>query len=172
MRRGWLDEILMRTADVFMATPAVVLALICVSSFGPSRVGLILIIGVLLAPPTARLARSVALTEVTQDYYLAAIAYGARRRRLFFRELLPNVSRTLGLQAAINAANAILLEATLSFIGLGIQPPQASWGTLLQSGYQYMYQSSSYVLFPAVAMLVTIWMLNVIADQLGQERVS
>jgi peptide/nickel transport system permease protein len=145
------------------------LALICVASFGASELGLILVIGFLLAPVTARMVRGVALTEVTQDYYSAAIAYGAGMPRLVFRELLPNARRPLALQASVNAANAILLEASLSFLGLGIQPPSASWGTLLQQGYGYLYQSVPYVLFPALGILLTIWMLNVVADQLGRQ---
>ena len=167
IRGGWLDELLMRSADVLMGTPQMLLALVFVASFGPSEVGLIVIIGALLSPVTARMTRSVALTEVTREYYAAAVAYGAGMPRLLFRELLPNAQRPLIIQASINAANAILLEATLSFIGLGIQPPSASWGSLLQQGYSFVYQSVPYVLFPALGILITIWMLNIIADQLG-----
>ena len=89
--------------------------------------------------------------------------------RLLFRELLPNAQRPLIIQASIQAQprTRILLEATLSFIGLGIQPPSASWGSLLQQGYSFVYQSVPYVLFPALGILITIWMLNIIADQLG-----
>jgi peptide/nickel transport system permease protein len=168
IRRGWIDEVLMRSADLVMATPQMLLALICAASFGAREPGLILIIGLLLAPVTARMVRGVALTEVTQDYYSAAIAYGAGMPRLLLKELLPNTRRQLALQASVNAASAILLEASLSFLGLGIQPPSASWGTLLRQGYSYLYQSLPYVLFPALGILLTIWMLNVVADQLGQ----
>jgi ABC-type dipeptide/oligopeptide/nickel transport system permease subunit len=166
-RPGVGDELLMRSADTVMAIPQILFALICVAAFGASPVNLALIIGVLLAPVTARMARSVALTEISRDYYAAAIAYGASRPRLLIRELLPNAAPAIAVQAAINAANAILLEAALSFVGLGIQPPDASWGTLLQQGYQFLYQSNPYVLFPGVAILLTIWMLNVVADQLS-----
>jgi peptide/nickel transport system permease protein len=169
IRRGWGEELLMRSADVAMAIPQMLLALIAVAAFGASEIGLIVIIGLLLAPPSARLVRGVALTEVTQDYYAAAIAYGASKPRLLFRELLPNLKRPLALQASLCAAEAILLEASLSFIGLGIQPPQASWGTLLQQGYGYLYQSTWYILFPALGILVTIWMLNLVADQFRGE---
>jgi peptide/nickel transport system permease protein len=166
-RRGVGDELLMRSADTVMAIPQILFALICVSAFGASPVNLALIIGVLLAPVTARMARSVALTEISRDYYAAAIAYGASRPRLLIRELLPNAAPAIAVQGAINAANAILLEAALSFVGLGIQPPDASWGTLLQQGYQFLYQSIPYVLFPGLAILFTIWMLNAVADQLS-----
>ncbi|HST42957.1 MAG TPA: ABC transporter permease [Conexibacter sp.] len=167
LRRGIVDELLMRTADALMAIPQLLFALVCISAFGASTLNLALVIGVLLAPTTARMARSVALQEMSRDYYAAAVAYGARRRRLLLAELLPNAVPLLAVQAAINAAGAMILEASLSFVGLGIQPPDASWGTLLKEGYQFLYQRWEYAIFPALAILLTIWMLNVVADQLG-----
>jgi peptide/nickel transport system permease protein len=169
-RGGWPDELLMRTADVLMAIPQLLFALVFVSAFGPSVTTLILVIGVLLSPSTARMARSVALTEMGRDYYAAAIAYGATPSRLLFRELLPNTKTPIAIQAAINAASAIILEATLSFVGLGIQPPDASLGTLLQQGYGFLYQCWEYIVFPGLAILLLIWLLNVVADQLGEGR--
>ncbi|MDW5598438.1 ABC transporter permease [Conexibacter stalactiti] len=167
LRRGIVDELLMRTADALMAIPQLLFALVCISAFGASTLNLALVIGVLLAPTTARMARSVALQEMSRDYYAAAVAYGARRRRLLLAELLPNAVPLLAVQAAINAAGAMILEASLSFVGLGIQPPDASWGTLLKEGYQFLYQRWEYAIFPALAILLTIWLLNVVADQLG-----
>jgi peptide/nickel transport system permease protein len=167
LRGGLIDELLMRTADTLMAIPQLLFALVCISAFGASPLNLALVIGVLLAPSSARIARSVALSEMNRDYYAAAVAYGARRRRLLLSELLPNTTTTLAVQAAINAASAIILEASLSFVGLGIQPPDASWGTLLQQGYGFLYQRVEYAVFPGLAILLTIWMLNVVADQLG-----
>lgn len=167
LRRGVVDELLMRTADALMAIPQLLFALVCISAFGASTLNLALVIGVLLAPTTARMARTVALQEMSRDYYSAAVAYGARRRRLLLAEMLPNTVALLAVQAAINAAGAMILEASLSFVGLGIQPPDASWGTLLKEGYQFLYQRWEYAVFPAVAILLTIWMLNVVADQLG-----
>jgi peptide/nickel transport system permease protein len=167
LRRGVVDELLMRSADALMAIPQLLFALVCISAFGASTLNLALVIGVLLAPTTARMARTVALQEMNRDYYAAAVAYGARRRRLLLAELLPNTVALLAVQAAINAASAMILEASLSFVGLGIQPPDASWGTLLKEGYQFLYQRWEYAVFPALAILLTIWMLNVVADQLG-----
>lgn len=165
--RGLLDELLMRLADVTMAIPQLLFALVFVAAFGATTAGLALIVGVLLTPVTARMIRSAVLTELQSDYTQAAVAYGATRSRLVLREVLPNITSPLGVQAAINAANAIVLEAALSFVGLGVQPPEASWGTLLQQGYQKMYQSTTGVIFPALAIFLTIWMLNLLADQLG-----
>lgn len=165
--RGVLDEILMRLADTVMAIPQILFALVFVSAFGADPVKLALIVGVLLTPTTARLVRSTVLSEISEDYYTAAVAFGSTRSRLVLTEVLPNVRGAIIVQAAINAANAILLEASLSFVGLGIAPPEATWGTLVQQGYQKMYQSMGYVIFPALFIFVTIWLLNVLADQLG-----
>ncbi|WP_433675255.1 ABC transporter permease [Microbacterium gorillae] len=164
---GWLDELLMRLADTVMAIPQILFALVFVSAFGADPVKLAVIVGILLTPTTARLVRSSVLSELKEDYFTAAVAFGASRPRLVLTEVLPNVRGSIVVQAAINAANAILLEASLSFVGLGIAPPEATWGTLVQQGYQKMYQSIGYVIFPALFIFITIWLLNVLADQLG-----
>lgn len=168
--RGWVDEILMRLADTVMAIPQILFALVFISAFGADPVKLAVIIGILLTPTTARLVRSSVLSELQEDYFTAAVAFGSRRSRLLFAEVLPNAKGPIVVQAAINAANAILLEASMSFVGLGIAPPEATWGTLVQQGYQKMYQSIGYVLFPALFIFVTIWLLNVLADQFGGDR--
>lgn len=167
--RGLLDEILMRLADTVMAIPQMLFALVFISAFGATPERLALIIGILLTPTTARLVRSTVLAEIQEDYFTAAVAYGATKRRLLFSEVLPNVRIPILVQTAINAANVILLEASMSFVGLGIQAPDATWGTLVQQGYQKMYQSLPYVAFPAILILITIWMLNLLADQLGDQ---
>lgn len=166
--RGWLDEILMRLADISMAIPQMLFALVFVAGFGASPVKLALIVGVLLTPVTARMIRSAVLVEREADYYAAAIAYGAPRWRLVLTEVLPNVLAPIGVQAAINVANAIVLEAALSFVGLGLKDPDTSWGTLVKLGYEKMSRSLGYVLFPALFIFLTIWMLNLLADRWGQ----
>lgn len=160
------DELLMRLGDVAMALPQILLALVLVAAFGPNGPGLALIIGLLLAPTTARMARSAALQEISSDAYRAAVAYGASPWRLLRRELLPNTVAPLTVQATLNAANAIIAEASLSFVGLGIQPPDASWGTLLKEGYAQIYNTLDYALFPGLAIFLTIWLLTVLSDQL------
>ncbi len=166
--RGLIDEILMRLADTAMAVPQMLLALVFVAGFGATPVKLTIIVGVLLTPVTARMIRSSVITEKEGDYFLAAVAYGASRSRLILTEVLPNVWAPIGVQAAINVASGIILEAALSFVGLGIQDPNISWGLLVQWGYQKLSRSLGYVAFPALAILITIWMLNLLADQLGR----
>lgn len=166
IRGGWIDEVLMRVVDATMAIPLMLFALIFVAAFGASVESLAIIIGVLHAPPTARMARAAALTELTSDYCVAAVAYGASRMRVLFSEVVPNAVPTLLVQATLVAANTIVIEAALSFIGVGVQPPDASWGTLLLQGYNRIYSSYWYVIFPGLMIFVSIWALNTLADNI------
>ncbi len=171
--RGLPDELLMRGADITMAIPQILFALVCVAAFGASLVSLIVLTGLLLAPSTARMARAAIVREMALDYYAAAVTYGASRGRLLLREVLPNILPDLASQAAINAASAMILEASLSFVGLGVQPPQMSWGVLLQQGYGFLYNDPSYAAAPAILILATVLCLNLAADRLaGAERLT
>lgn len=169
-RGGFVDEILMRTADIAMAIPQILFALVCVAAFGASMLSLTVITGFLLTPSSARMARSVTIRETGLDYYSAGIAYGAGKSRLLSREVFPNIFPALASQAAINAASAMILEASLSFVGLGVQPPQMSWGVLLQQGYGYLYNDPTYALLPAVTILLTVLCLNLVANRLSDPR--
>jgi ABC-type dipeptide/oligopeptide/nickel transport system permease subunit len=160
----------MRSADVAMAVPQILFALVCVASFGASLTSLIVIAGLLLSPSSARMARAVTVSEMSLDYYSAAIACGVPTPRLLVTEVLPNIRGALASQAAINAASAMILEAGLSFVGLGVQPPQMSWGVLLQQGYSFIYSDPSYALGPAIAILLTVLCLNVAADRVAGVR--
>jgi peptide/nickel transport system permease protein len=166
-RRGVVDEVLMRTADVTMAVPQILFALVCVAAFGASLPSLIVITGLLLSPASARMARAVTIQEMSLDYYSAGVACGMSRLRLMLTEVLPNIRPAIASQAAINAASAMILEAGLSFVGLGVQPPQMSWGVLLQQGYGFLFSDASYALGPAAAILLTVLCLNLAADRLG-----
>lgn len=165
--RGLPDEILMRLADSIMAIPQILLALVFISALGAGPWNLAVIVGLLLTPTTARLVRSSVLAELEEDYFTAAIAFGSPRYRLLLVEVLPNIRGPLTVQTALNMANAILLEASLSFVGLGIAPPEATWGTLVQQGFTKIYQSVNYIIYPALLIFLVIWLLNVLADQLG-----
>lgn len=159
---GWVDEVLMRTADAMLAIPITMFALVCVSAFGVSLVSLTVIIGLLMTPGSARVMRAAVLTELQTDYVRGLTAVGATRTRILWREVLPNALPSLMAQATLNAAVAILLEATLSFLGIGIQPPAASWGTLLAGGYSQLNSDPWYAVFPGCAILVAISSLNVL----------
>lgn len=166
VRRGWLDEFLMRTADATMAIPQILFALVCISAVGASVFSLPIVVGILLSPTTARMARSAVVTELASDYVVAATASGLKRSRLILSEVMPNIAPQLLVQLSINAAAAVMLEATLSFIGLGIQPPNASWGTLMLQGYAKIWNTYWFVFFPALAVTVTILAFNAYGERI------
>jgi len=165
-RKGWVDEVLMRIADLTLGLPVSLLGLVLVAAFGSSTASLVFILGILFTPATARLARSALLSELESDYYLAAVSVGAPPWRIVLRELLPNTMPVLLARASLVAADAIFVEASLSFVGLGVQPPAASWGTLLQSGYTNLYQSYWYPVFPGLVILIAVLALNILGDNL------
>lgn len=165
-RGAWIDDGLMRVADAFMAMPPVVLALVFAAAFGASKTSLTIIIGVILAPWAARIVRSAVLNELHLEYCLAATAFGSSTRRLLFVEVLPNTIGVLVVEVAIVAANVLLLEATLSFVGLGIQPPASSWGILVSQGYNYIHDNLSYAIIPGVVIFVVILAFSTLADHL------
>jgi peptide/nickel transport system permease protein len=165
-RKGWVDDVLMRAADLTLGMPVILLGLVLVAAFGSSIFSLVLILGILFAPATARLARSAILAELESDYYLAAISVGARPWRIVLEQLLPNTLPVLLARGSIVAADAIFVEATLSFVGLGVQPPAASWGTLLHTGYSNLYRAYGYSIFPGIVIVVTVLALNTLGDNL------
>jgi ABC-type dipeptide/oligopeptide/nickel transport system permease subunit len=165
-RRGWVEEVLMRVADLTLGLPVILLGLVLVAAFGASTRSIVLILGILFMPATARLARSALLSELEMEYYLAAVSVGSRPWQIMLRELLPNTSPVLLARASIVAADAIFVEASLSFVGLGVQPPAASWGTLLQRGYSQLYSSYWYPIFPGIVILVAVLSLNTLGDNL------
>ena len=166
VQRGWLDEFLMRTADATMAIPQILFALVCISAVGASVVSLPIVVGILLAPTTARMARTAVVVELASDYVVAAIATGVKKSRLVFSEVLPNIAPQLLVQLSINVAAAVMTEASLSFIGLGIQPPNASWGTLMLQGYAKLWNTYWFVLFPAIAVTTTILAFNAYGERI------
>jgi peptide/nickel transport system permease protein len=165
-RGGRLDDVLMRILDGFLAIPPILLALTLLAALGPSQINVILAVGALGVPLSARITRAAVLVERERDYTLAARATGATDRHIMWRILLPNCLAPLIVTASLLAANAILLEAALSFLGLGVQPPAASWGVLLQIGYGYMSHSVWYVTFPGLCIFFLVWSLNVLGDAL------
>jgi peptide/nickel transport system permease protein len=164
--RGWLDDLLMRVLDALLAIPAILLALTLVTALGPGIPQITVAIGVLGVPMTARIARASVLAEMFKEYVLAARCGGASTPYILRRVLLPNALSPLLVMGSVLAANAILLEAALSFLGFGPRPPDASWGSLLQSGYQVMDHSVWFVTFPGVAIFLLVWSFNVLGDAL------
>lgn len=164
--RGWVDEVLMRIVDAMMAIPTILFALVCVAAFGANATSLIVIVGLLMSPLTARVMRAAVLGELQTDYVRGLTVVGVSRRRILAREVLPNALPSILAQATLNVATAIMTEASLSFVGLGVQPPSASWGTLLQQGYDLLLQAAWYPIAPAITILIAITAFNVLGEQL------
>jgi ABC-type dipeptide/oligopeptide/nickel transport system permease subunit len=166
VRRGHVETVIMRCADMLMAFPTLLLALIIVTALGGSLVNEILAIGVALTPNFLRLARSLALTIREQDYILAARAIGSGQIRVMARHVFPNTLYALVVVATLYIATAIRTEASLSFLGLGIPPPTPSWGNILSEGRQYIKCCPWITTFSGLAIMVAVLAFNLVGDAL------
>ncbi len=163
---GRWDEAITRTIDAVMAIPHLLLALILVSTLGKGSANAALAIAVSVAPSMARVTRSVALAVRQQDYVKAAIARGEGGAWIVLREMLPNVAAPLIIEATIRVAFAIMLFATLSFLGLGAQPPASEWGLMVSEGRRFMHQAPWVIVAPAIAIATTAICFNLLGDGL------
>lgn len=163
---GWLDEVLMRIMDMIMAFPYIVLAITLVTILGPGFRNVILIIGILRIPHSARVSRSAVLAVKNEEFVLAAQALGQTKYRILFRHILPNCLTPLVVVASLAAGTAIIAESALSFLGLGIQPPMSSWGTMLADGQKYLFNAPWMATFPGIAITLTVLAYNLVGDGL------
>ncbi|MGE3908640.1 MAG: ABC transporter permease, partial [Chloroflexota bacterium] len=163
---GRVDSILMRIVDIQMAFPTLLLALVILYSAGASFWNVILVIGVTRWMIYARVARSLTLTLRESLFVEAVRALGSPSTRILVRHLLPNISSPLLALATLEMASVILTEASLDFLGLGIQPPESSWGLMLSQGRQYMTSAWWLVTFPGLAILFTTLAFNLVATWL------
>jgi peptide/nickel transport system permease protein len=161
---GALDLLAARAFDVLFAFPPILLAIALVAALGPSTVNLILTIAVLTLPQFAVLARSATLAVAPQDFVQAARALGASHGRMLRSHVLPNIAAPLAVQASLSLSIVILVEAALSFLGLGTQPPAPSWGSMLSRGRQYMTIAPWLVLAPGLAIMLAVLGFNLLGD--------
>ncbi len=166
VRGGPVETLIMRCADMLMAFPTLLLALIIVAALGGSLVNEMLAIGIALTPNFVRLARSLALTIREQDYILAARSLGAGQLRVMARHVFPNALYALVVVATLYIATAIRTEASLSFLGLGIPPPTPSWGNILSEGRQYIKCCPWITTFSGLAIMVAVLAFNLVGDAL------
>lgn len=163
---GVVDNVLMRIMDGLLAFPALVLALGISAVLGPSLENAMIAIGVVGVPTFARLVRSGALAVRNLEYMLAARAIGVSQVRILVRHVLPNVISPVIVQASLAIGTAILTEATLSFLGLGVQPPTPSWGSMVDAGKGYLDAAPWFALAPGAAIFVTVLGFNFLGDAL------
>ncbi len=163
---GIADNIIMRIMDAFQSFPAVLLAILFITIFDTSVATLILTIALVNFPYFARIVRSNTLAIKATEYIEATRAFGAGTKYLLFRSILPNCFSAIIVQFSLLTANAILLEAGLSFLGLGIQPPDPSWGGMLSYAKAYVDSAFNYILAPTLAIFLTVLSINLIGDAL------
>jgi peptide/nickel transport system permease protein len=162
---GWLDEILMRIVDGLLSFPAIVLALAIVAALGPSLTNAIIAIAIVNVPDFARLVRGQVIAIRSFEYVQAAKAIGLSPVRLMWRHVWPSVRGSVIIYSTLKAAQAIITESALSFLGLGVQPPQPTWGSMLSTAMRYGDQWWMSV-FPGLAIFVTVLALNLLGDAL------
>src|SRR5438128_3623186 len=164
--RGWIDPVIARLTDVLLAFPFLVLAVGLAAILGPSLLNATLALGLGAVPGLIRISRGETLALREEDYVPAAIANGANDLSILFRHILPNMTSTLIVQATVTIPTAIVGEAVLSFLGLGVQAPTPSWGTMLQDAQSYLAQAPRLAIYPGLAIVFAALAFNVLGDGL------
>ncbi len=165
-RRGWVEELVMRVADFGLAFPAILSAIMLTAVFGPGMVNAIIAIGIYNIPIFARITRASANAVWSREFVLAARACGKGTFSITVEHVLPNIGSVLIVQATIRFAIAILAEAALSYLGLGTQPPQPSWGRMLSEAQTMLLQAPLLAVFPGLAIAFAVLGLNLLGDGL------
>lgn len=164
---GWIDAAIMRFMDMVMALPGLVVALALAAALGPSLINAMTAIAVLGIPGYCRIARGQALALRQQGFVQAARTFGAGPWHLLVRHIIPNLLAPMLVIATLDVGNAMIGVATLSFIGLGAQPPMAEWGTMVNAGQAYILSAWWYAALPGMAILLTALGFNLVGDAIG-----
>lgn len=167
---GWLDGLIMRMTEVFMSYPQFMIILVIVSLIGPNMMTVMLVMGLMGWPPICRLVRGEVMRIKTIDYVAAAIVTGYSPCTIVFRHILPNVLSPILVNCTFGIAQAILIEAALSFLGMGVQPPASSWGNMLTSAQSIMILSEEPWRWipPGIAILIAVLTINFLGDGLNE----
>lgn len=153
---GWIDEVFMRFMDALMAFPGIILALMLVAVFGPGIVNTSIALGIIAIPSIARVTRSGFIQQKEAEYVLASKLIGIKAYKIMFRHILPNVSSQIIVAASIAFAIAMLAEAALSYLGLGVQPPDPSWGRMLKDSQAFLINAPWYTYAPGGAITILV----------------
>ena len=165
---GWLDLIIGRVMDVLFSFPTLILAIAIAAMLGPGLTNAVLAIAVVYAPLFSRVARGPVIAEREKEHVLAALSLGAGAPRVIARHILPNVLAPLIVQVSVSLAYAILIEASLSYLGLGTQPPAPSWGVMLNEGRTYLETAPWMSIFPGLAIMLAVLGFNLLGDGLRE----
>ena len=161
---GWLDEILMRLNDVVFAFPSILLALVFVSLFGTGKYNVVFALGIAFVPSFARIVRSEFIKYKDMDYVKSAHLEGVGNLRIMFVHILPNSITVLLSSVMIGFNNAVLAEAGMSYLGIGVQPPDASLGSMLSEAQRYLFSAPNYALFPGLMIILLVLGFSMVAD--------
>ena len=164
--RGWIDVFIMRLVDVMLSIPSFFLILAVIAFLTPSIINIMIVIGLTSWMGVTRLVRAEFLSLCEREYVMASRTLGARDYRLIFTHLLPNSLTPIIVSAVLGVAGAVLMESGLSFLGLGVQAPQASWGNILTDGKEYIQFAWWLSLFPGLAILITVLGYNLLGEGL------
>lgn len=164
--KGWIDQVIIMIIDSLLSFPSLILALAIVAALGPSIVNVLIALAIVRIPIYARLARGQTLQVTNEEYVTAAIASGTRTHKILFRHILPNIFTPLLVQATISISLAILDESTLSFLGLGVQPPTPEWGSMISQAQVYLTSDPWMLLGPTLAIVLIVLSLNILGDAL------
>ena len=165
-KRGWGEEILMRMNDLTLAFPVILLAILITAGWGPGISNAIIALGIFNIPIFARLSRGAALAVWSRDFILAARAAGKGKLRITIEHVLPNIMSVIVVQATISFAIAILAEAALSYLGIGSQPPDPSWGRMLSESQAHLFQAPILAVWPGLVIVFSVLCLNLMGDGL------
>ena len=163
---GKVDMVIMRRLDVLQAVPAILLAIAISATLGPGYMNCILALTISQIPGFTRMTRASCLNVQGMEYVEAARSINARERRIIFKHVLPNAISPIIVQATMSVATAILTSASLSFIGLGVQPPQAEWGAMLSAGRSYIRSNPHVIIYPGITIMIVVLSLNLLGDGL------
>jgi ABC-type dipeptide/oligopeptide/nickel transport system permease subunit len=163
---GWLDGLIMRITDAMLAIPFLIVAIALAAFLGPSLTNAMIAIGIAALPTFLRLARGTARAVTTEEYIESARSLGCSRVRVAVRHVLPNIVAPLLVQSSLTAAAAVIAEASLSFLGLGQQPPAPSWGSMLNAAQRYLVQAPWIAIYPGLMIFAVVMALNVLGDAL------
>jgi len=163
---GWVDDLVMRFIDILLSFPSILLAVSLVAVLGPGLANLVLALCLIGWVGYARLTRAQVLKTREMQFVQSARASGAPASRILLFHLVPNIAGPLVVQATVGMASVILSEAGLSFLGLGLPPPHPSWGSMLRSGSQHLFDAPHLVLYPGIAIMMTVLSFNLVGDSL------
>jgi ABC-type dipeptide/oligopeptide/nickel transport system permease subunit len=163
---GWVNTIIMRCIDALMALPPIILALSFAAVLGGGLTNLMISVGIAMLPVYCRLTCGMVLSTKENDYILAERSMGAGHLRIMLVHILPNIFPPLIVQMTLNMGQAILIEASLSFLGIGIAPPGAAWGAMVKDGYRYLLTNPILSFAPGLAIMLTVFSFNMVGDGL------